>query len=315
MFQMDLILTRSLLAVAEHGSIGEAAEALALSQPALSRRIQQLEQYLETELVVRSGRGIALTEMGRLAVREGRLLVERFERLREDIARHERLEAGVVRVGGGATAVSYLLPQAIALFQAQHPTVRFEVREAGSREVERSVVLEEAELGVVTLPVLSGELLARPLFRDKIVLVRGKQHPLAGKKRVSLADINGLSVVGFEAASAIRQLIDAALRRAEISVNVVMELRSIAAILRMVEVTSSLAFVSELGARPEQVLHVTGLRIERKLALISKRERTLSPAAAAFAELLLAGHEGGAKAASGRHKRALSATSRSAPAK
>lgn len=299
---MDLVLTRSLIAVADHGSIGEAAEALALSQPALSRRIQQLEQHLETELVVRSGRGIALTEMGRLAVREGRLLVERFERLREDIGRYERLEAGVVRVGGGATAVSYLLPKAIGAFQAQHPSVRFEVREAGSRDIERSVVLEEAELGIVTLPVLSRELSIRPLFRDRIALVAGSGHPLSGRKRVSLSDLDGQSVVGFEAGSAIRQRIDEALRLAEVSVNVVMELRSIAAILRMVETTSSLAFVSELGANPEQVLRVSGLRIERRLALISKRERSLSPSAAAFAELLVDYASGTGKSAARRRR-------------
>ena len=66
---MDLELTRSLIAVANHGSISDAAHAIGLSQPALSRRIQQLEEELGARLVERSGRGVVLTAMGRLAVR------------------------------------------------------------------------------------------------------------------------------------------------------------------------------------------------------------------------------------------------------
>src|SRR5690606_42104326 len=101
---MDLELTRSLLAVARHGTISQAAENIGLSQPALTRRLQQLEEHLGAPLVERSGRGVVLTELGRLAVQEGQALVERYERLRTSIAEHVRLEAGTVRIGGGATA-------------------------------------------------------------------------------------------------------------------------------------------------------------------------------------------------------------------
>ncbi len=284
---MDLILIRSLLAVADHGAISEAAVALNISQPALSRRVRVLEEEFEAELVERSGRGVALTEMGRLAVREGRSLVERMDALKEDITRHVRLEAGVVRIGGGATAVSYLLPQAIAGFRAQHPDVRFEVREAGSRDVEQAVQAGLLELGVVTLPISSSELEVRPLLKDRILLVAGKGHELICRKRVSVQNLEGLSLVGFEAGTQIRKLIDTALRQANVTMNIMMELRSIDAILRMVDTTGSLAFVSEMGAQGGRVIQVSGLKVERQLALISKRDRPLSPAAASFAERML----------------------------
>lgn len=285
---MDLELTRSLLAVAQHGSISHAADAIGLSQPALSRRIQQLEEHLGAPLVARSGRGIVLTELGQLAVQEGRVLVERFERLRLSIAEHVRLDAGTVRIGGGATAVAYLLPAAIARFRRGHPKVRFQLLEAGSREVEQGVVAERLELGIVTLPIRSAELVARPLLRDRIVLVAGRGHPLAERRRVPVSELAGQSLVGFEAGSAIREAIDAALRDAGVEMEVVMELRSVAAILQMVESTGSLAFVSELGARRSGRVAVQGLRVERELAVIWKRGRPLSPAARAFSEQLLA---------------------------
>ncbi|MBC8013311.1 MAG: LysR family transcriptional regulator, partial [Methyloceanibacter sp.] len=136
---MDLLLTHSLLAVAEHGTIGEAAARLGVSQSALSRRIQQFEEEMGAELVERSGRGVALTEAGHLVVTEGALLVERYRRMKGAVLEHLRLDAGTVRIGGGATAVSYLLPQAMARFRRKHPKIRFRLEEAGSRQVETAV--------------------------------------------------------------------------------------------------------------------------------------------------------------------------------
>ncbi len=283
---------RSLIAVAEHGVITEAAAALGLSQPALSRRIRQLEEALGAKLLERSRRGVALTEVGRLVLAEGRALVERYERLREAVHAHLRLEAGTVRIGGGATAVAFLMPAAIARFSRAHPGVVFQLKEAGSREIEADVLDERLELGIVTLPVHSTELAVTALREDRIVLVGSARHPLARRRRVGLAALAGQSLVGFEAGSAIRQLIDTALREAGVEMRVVMELRSIAAILHMVATTESLAFVSELGLEGAGAairrIPVRGLRIARQLAIIERRARPPSPAAAAFARTLLA---------------------------
>lgn len=290
---MDLILIRSLLAVAEHGGVTEAAHALGISQSALSRRIDQLEQSLGARLLERAGRGVALTAMGTLAVDEGRSLVQRYDRLKSRIAEHLRLGAGVVRIGGGATAVGFLLPRAIAAFRKLHPGVVFQVREAGSRDIEAAVTRDELELGIVTLPTRSRDVTEKPLTRDRIVLVAARGHPLASKAAIDARALSGQSMVGFEAGTALRWLIDAALREAQVEVNVVMELRSVAAILQMVETTGSLAFVSELAvsdetqsARSVALIRVRGLSIQRELALISKRGRSLSPAALEFSAML-----------------------------
>ena len=289
---MDLVLVQSLLAVAEHGSVTRASRALALTQPALTRRLQQLEHEMGAPLLVRSKRGAVLTEAGRVVVAEGRLLVERWGRMREAVRAHQNLETGLVRLGGGATAVSFLVPQAIAEFARLYPGVRFEVREEGSRAVENDVVAERLELGIVTLPTRSREFDVRPLRKDRIVLVAGAAHPLARKRRVDVRALQGQGLVGFESDSAIRRLIDDALRTAGVTMNVQMELRSIAAIVEMVAHTSLLAFVSQLGVQGRErelgvhVVEVRGLSVDRRLAVISKSERPLSPAARAFAALL-----------------------------
>lgn len=287
---MDLTLLRSLLAVAERGAITGAARSLGVTQPALTRRLQQLEEELGAPLLERSKKGAVLTEAGRLAVAEARQIVERYGRMREAVRAHQSLEAGLVRVGGGATAVSFVLPPTIARFSKQYPGVRFEVREQGSRDVEEDVRAERLELGIVTLPTRSRELEVRPLRRDRIVLIAAPEHPLARRRRVEASDLDGLGLVGFESESAIRRLIDDALAAAGVRMNVQMELRSIAAILEMVAHTQTLGFVSRLGVEGRdlgvRVVDVRGLSIHRRLAVISKLGRPLSPAAKAFASML-----------------------------
>lgn len=291
---MDLTHLRSLLAVADTGAITEAAERIGISQPALSRRLQHLEDYMGAELLARGRKGAELTEMGRIVEAEARLLVERFDQLREQVSAHQRLEGGTVRIGGGATAVSFVLPEAIAGFQEAHPGIRFQLKEAGSSEVAGDVISGRLELGLVTLPVQTRELVVRPLINDRIVLVARRDHPLAARGQVDIAELSGLTFVGFEAGSAIRQIIDAALREAGVEMNVVMELRSIPAILRMVATTGYLAFVSQLGVESQTEVKgvpVQGLRIERTLAVITRRGSRLSPAARAFAVRLLGGEQ------------------------
>jgi len=155
---------------------------------------------------------------------------------------------------------------------------------------------EELELGVVTLPVQRKDLEVRDLAQDRITLVASRHHPLSKQTSVRAQDLQGEKLVGFEAGTAVRWLIDAALRNVGVQVQVAMELRSVAAILQMVEATRSLGFVSELAVQPGVgqprrsvvPLQVRGLDIRRQLALITKQGRSMSPAAKEFSRVLAA---------------------------
>ena len=287
---MDLTLLRSLLAVADAGTITGAAKRLSVTQPALSRRIRQLEEHLGERLLARGRKGVKLTPIGEMVVPEARILAERYDNMRAEVAAHARLEGGTVRIGGGATAVSFVLPGAIAAYQLKHPSVRFEVKEAGSREVAEHVIDGRLELGIVTLPVTLREVETQPLLDDQIVLICARDHLFAPVRNLNINRLAGQGLVGFEAGSAIRQLINDALRAAGVAMNVVMELRSIPAIVRMVMTTGNLAFVSRMGVESEsgvQVLKVKGLEIRRELAVITRTGAPLSPAASSFAAQLL----------------------------
>ena len=94
---------------------------IGVSQSALSRRLQQLERDLGAQLLVRGRQGAELTDLGRQAVEQGRGIVARYDQLRQHIGESIGLRRGTVRVGGGATVTSFLLPPAIAEFQSSHP--------------------------------------------------------------------------------------------------------------------------------------------------------------------------------------------------
>jgi DNA-binding transcriptional LysR family regulator len=287
---MDLNLMRSLVAVADAGAITEAAARLGLTQPALTRRIQLLEQEFDAVLLSRSRKGAELTTIGELVVAEARALIERYDQLKTVVTSHHNLEGGTVRIGGGATAVSFVLPDAIAEFRRAYPGVHFHVREASSAEVARDVGDGRLELGLVTEPVRSAGLQIDRLFQDDVVLVAAADTPVARAHRIHVSELDGRSVVGFEGGSAIRQIVDAALRNAGVEVQVVMELRSIPAILRMVATTGAMAFVSKLGVQSQSLVRpvdVAGLSISRPIGLARRSGRALAPPAQHFAEQLL----------------------------
>ena len=288
---MDMGLLRSLIAVADAGAITEAASRLGLTQPALTRRIQQLESEFGAELLVRGRAGARLTELGRVVAQEARQLIGRYDALKREVAALQSVSGGTVRIGGGATAVSFLLPNAIAAFQQDYPDVHFRVKEASSAEIATDVAEGRLELGLVTLPVRTAELMVQPVIDDDIVLVAAPDNPLAQRRRVAVAELDGQSLVGFEADSAIRKIIDDELAAQGVALNVVMELRSIPTILRMVATTGSLAFVSRLSVAGQdlvRVVEVEGLSITREVALVQQLRGDVSPAAARFAERLIA---------------------------
>ena len=286
---MDLDTLRSLVVVGESGTISDAAIRLNISQSALSRRLDHLEHELSADLLVRGRHGSELTAIGRLVAAETNVILARFDNLRRDIIEHSDLRQGTVRIGGGATVMSYLLPDMIAEFQRLHRGVHFHVKEAGSHDIAAAVATGELDLGLVTVPVPTHGLDVQHLLVDDIVLVAASHHPLARRPNVSISDLAGQTFVAFEPGSAIRHLIDTELRRAGVDFDVVMDLRSIPTMLRMVATTQSLAFVSALslgttqGLRP---IEVQGLSIARTIGLAARHDMPLPPASARFATLL-----------------------------
>lgn len=287
---MDLPPLRSFLVLARTGNVTRAAEELQLTQPAVSNQLARLERELGLPLFDRTPKGMALTEAGRLFRRYAEEALGRLVDGREAIAQLAGLERGALAIGGGATATTYLLPPLLGRFHAQHPAIRLFVREQGSQAVVTSVLAGELDLGLVTLPLQApsgARLHVERWVEDELLLIVPPGSPLERRRSFRWRDLEGQSLVLFEAGTAVRALIDQHLARAGIAVEVAMELRSIESIKQMVAQGIGAAFVSRFALqRRREGLACADAPLKRDLALITRADRLPSAAARAFLNLL-----------------------------
>ncbi len=292
---MELTTLRYFRAIAAAGHMTRAAEALGVTQPALSSMLRKLEDEVGAELLHRTGRGVTLTEAGRLFLLHAEESLRQAGQAKTAVRELMKLERGSIRLGGGATAITYLVPRAVSRFRRAHPGVRFYVREAGSGAVAASVLAGELDLGIVTLPLKapgSADLEVTEWLDDElrmIVPARGSAAAdgLASKKSFRWRDLDSRPVVAFEAGSAVREVIDRAAVGAGVTLNIVMELRSIESIKQMVHAGIGVGFVSRFALKPAEGLACRDGKLARRLAIVRRRDRIPSPAVREFERAMI----------------------------
>jgi DNA-binding transcriptional LysR family regulator len=289
---VELRTMTQMAAIASHGHMTRAAQELGVSQPALSAALRKLEEELGTELFHRTGHGVELTEAGQVFLEHAQKTLRAAEQTSEAVRSLVGLETGSIKVGAGATATGYLLPSAIHAVRDEYPGLKFSIREAGSTAVAEGVISGELDLGIVTLPMdhpRGEELMVVREIRDELRLIVPSGHRLDGKRSFGWKDLQGEAVVAFEAGSAVRELIDAAASDAGVSLEVVMELRSIESIVQMVNARIGIGFVSKFGLPDKAGIRARGGGLTRTLGVVRRRDRFLSHAAGAFERALLHG--------------------------
>lgn len=279
---------KAFLAIAREGHLTRASRALHLTQPAVTARLQRLEEELGVALFHRTAKGMELTEAGGLFRRYVEEAATWLEDGRRAVAGLADLQSGALAIGAGATAATYLLPPLLRSYHQDHPGIRLHVREQGSAAVADGVRSGDLDLGIVTLPVADPRGLALSRWRaDELLLIAPPGHALHGRERFSWRELAGVPLVLFEAGTAVRRLIDDALAEHAVEAQVAMELRSIESIKQLVAQGIGAAFVSRyalpegLGARPDR-----GLPPRRDLGLCLRADREPSAAAAAFLDRL-----------------------------
>jgi DNA-binding transcriptional LysR family regulator len=180
---------RDLVAVVESGSIRAAARRLGVSQPGITKSIQSLEAELHVQLVRRTPHGVVTTPSGRAFLARAQVAQAELRKAQEEAAQLDG--AGAVSVGVGPTSAFQIVPRAVARFRAQFPGARLRILE-GVPRVLLPLVRDET-LDLATGPRPDGELDAalvfRPLFREDVVVMVRKAHPLRGAR--SLTELDG----------------------------------------------------------------------------------------------------------------------------
>ncbi|HEX7671191.1 MAG TPA: LysR family transcriptional regulator, partial [Polyangiaceae bacterium] len=216
--------------VVEHGTFTAAAEKAHVSQPALTSAIAKLEQEMGARLFLRGPGGASLTAEGKALLPRARAALAAVEDGKRAVAEVSGLEAGEVRIGGGATACMYFLPPVLAEFRKAHPRVRLVLREATADSV-----LDGLEAGSLDLGVTTTERGER-WFDDELILVRAPS-----------LDVRGAPFVTFPLGGSTREMLDRHFPGAPIA----MEIGSIAAIVAHACEGVGVALVSRHAVRRE----------------------------------------------------------------
>ena len=285
--RVELTPLRYFRTLAACGHMTQAARQLGVTQPALSAMLKKLEREVGAELVHRVGRGIELSEAGRLFLAYADGAIRSAESGMQAVRELAGLERGSIRVGGGATATTSLLPRVVSAIRKAHPGLHFYVREAGSAAVASAVASGELDLGIVTLPIETAredELIAIPLVEDELRLITPPGHRL--ERSFHWRDLMGEAVVGFEAGTAVRELIDRAAAAHGVRLSIVMELRSIESIKSMVAAGIGIGFVSRFALRESEGLTCQDQSLTRRLAIVRRSDREPSAAVAEFERVM-----------------------------
>ena len=189
---LDVRRLKVLREVARTGSFSAAAETLAFTQPAISRQIATLETEAGAQLVERTARGIRLTPAGALLVEHADAILDRLAAAETQLEALAGLKGGRLRIGAFPTANSMLVPLAIRKFSEVHPEVELRLEECVSRELFGRLSAGEIDLAVVS-DHLAGEVdedvRMEFLMEDPLHVALPRDHPLAGKDDLTMADL------------------------------------------------------------------------------------------------------------------------------
>jgi len=235
--RFDVVLLSQLEAfieAARRGNVSRAAEALFITQPALSARLKGLEAELGVELLVRTKRGVRLSEAGKAFVPFAQRALETVADGQQLLAELARGGAGRLAIGAAPAVSTSVLPGMLTRFRAAHPSVQLVVRTGHSEEVLEMVLREQVELGLVR-ELRHPEIVGVPLYEDDLVLVVEPAHPFATRGMIRVADLASEHLILFDRTSSYHELTSRLFREAGVVPRGVMELDAIDAAKKMVE--------------------------------------------------------------------------------
>jgi DNA-binding transcriptional LysR family regulator len=290
---MNLNQLKVFCEVVERNGFTRAAEALYLTQPAVSRQVRELEQHYGVELFQQIGKRIHPTEAGSTLYTYAKQVFHTLDDLDMEINQLKGLEAGHLRIAASATAGTYLLPPLLGKFKRKYPGVEVALEIFNSQQVEqRLLAYQQLDFGVTERPVAEDSLHAESFDSEELVVIVSPDHPFAGREAIDAEELRNQRFIYRETGSGTRTLLDEEFLRLDLRVRPVMELGGTAAVKEAVaaglgiSIVPSRAIRLELEAGLVRAIRCPELRLTREIWLVHHKDRRLSRAATAFMEIL-----------------------------
>ncbi len=284
---MNISDLQAFVTVSEHHSFSLAADALYLTQPAVSKRIAALERELGTQLFDRIGRTPTLTEAGHSLLEHALRILSEVEDSRRAIANLENEIKGQLKLATSHHIALHRLPSVLQQFVQQFPDVQLDLDFMDSEQACRAVEQGEQELALITLPPINNTHLELiDVWTDRLVLTVSPTHPLSQEKVINAEVLARYPAILPARGTYTRDLIDQGLGQA--ITNIKLETHYLETIKMMVSVGMGWSLwpdnMLEESLKPKQGRDIV---VKRKLGIVRHPQRTLSNAAKAFIELCL----------------------------
>jgi DNA-binding transcriptional LysR family regulator len=287
---MDFDQLRTFLEVARHKSFSRAGEKLSLTQPAVSAQIRSLETEVGAQLFDRSGGKVTFTAAGRLFEPFAEHCLECHQHILMAVGEMQRTPRGEVSISANESTSLYVLPQVFSQFKQQYSRVGLNIIRADRSRTLEAVLNREVDFGVVALPVKDSRLNTEWIHKDELVLVAATGHALARAAKLGMEDVARHPLL-LPKQGRQREQIDLLFSIRELKPNIGMELDSSELLKRFVAAGMGIGFAprSTVAADVEagllKILPIEGIRLVRELAVVFRKDKSLSRAAQSFLEI------------------------------
>jgi DNA-binding transcriptional LysR family regulator len=289
---MEIDQLETFLAVATFGGFHRAAEALRVSQPAVSARIKALEQSLSVTLFARSRSGLTLSDAGRTLRPYAEQLLRTASLARQAVHELQPGKGGPLEIAAALSISVYFLPDVLKRFHRVHPKIMITIRSGHSKEVLDMVLGEEVEIGLAR-SLQHPEVETISLRDDPLLLMANPVHGPKHARRSRLEQVASWPLIFYERGSSDWTLTTSLFRRAGLVPNVALEVDSIETAKRMVERGLGLAFLPQMAVGQEirrgklSIVKILDAEpLGRSLDVIHPRHRPLRSEAQAFLKIL-----------------------------
>lgn len=276
---MEISELKAFVAVTESGSFSAAARQIHLTQPAISKRIAQLESHFEQRLFDRIGHQVLLTEAGNRLLPHAQTILSTIQNSLNDIGSLQQQPSGTLKIATSYHIGLHHLPGILKSYYVDYPDVELDLRFMDSEDALTGVGKGELELAIITLPPnLPDQLQSIPLWQDPMQIVCSKEHPLA--KSNDIHDLTSYPAILPDSNTITRQLVETELSRYGININVRLSSNHLESIRMMVEIGLGWSVLPKTLASVElQPCQFDELNFSRQLGIITHKQRTLTQAA------------------------------------
>jgi len=285
--KIDILGVQAFIAIADRGSFQGAADALHVTQTAITLRLRKLEEFLGVTLIERTTRSIALTEIGRDFLPQARRLLGELADALVEIRESGIARRGDVSIACVPTVGVQYLPRIMQAYSARYPHNRIKILDHASSAVAEAVLRREAEFGINIAGEHHPELVSLPLTEDRYVLICHEDHPLAKRRRIAWVQLQPYPLIFAGEVSGNRALLDPALKANSLALRSFYEVQRSSTAVGLVAQGVGVAVVPRLaiqkGAYPSvRMVELADPVVSRTLVLVTRKTARLSPAAQAL---------------------------------